>query len=313
MHKIVLTLSFVSLLGCGASHSVCGSEGPAPTCLRGWSGSASCCLESDAVAPSCVADTWMCPAGYFTESDCGRVDSMCEGIDGGPCPGTGPTCYQGAGAGSASCCYEGFTTAATCDTGWTCPAGFYTRAACGRVDTICEGPDAGVVSGGPYDDCTVTSDCQIVANTCCGVCGVPTADDMAAIATRRSTEYYREVACPESIDGPVACPECLTRLNPHLVATCDMTGVRPACAQVDLGAPPYSTCSVDSDCSLATPTCCACSEIGLSRTIAVNSAWGRDLNSLLCDTDASCPPCVPIFDPSARAACEAGVCVVVTM
>jgi len=242
---------------------------------------------------------------------------VCEAIDAGPedggdpCGGPQPTCYQG-WSGDAGCCLEDATIGAMCDGGgWSCAPGYFRMSECFRLSPICEGADAGPIPG-TYDNCEVTSDCQIVANTCCGVCGMASADDMAAIARESSTEYYRNVACPESRDGPVPCPGCATQLNPHLVATCDMTGVRAVCLQVDLATEPYSTCTTDADCFLATPECCACGEVPLHQTIALNTSRAGDINALTCDFDVTCPPCVPTFDAAARPACVAGACTVVS-
>ncbi len=64
--------------------------------------------------------------------------------------------------------------------------------------------------------------------------------------------------------------------NPHLTATCDRTGIRPACAVVDFATEPFAACTVDEDCVLATPRCCACGEIPIYDTIAVRSDANLD-------------------------------------
>ena len=248
--------------------------------------------------------------GGTCDSDSGGLDSgSLDGgsLDSGGCAGAAPTCYEG-WSGRSDCCIEGSTRPAICAGGWTCEARYFTRAECGRLDPLCEGADAGPPPM-LYDDCGRTSDCTLVANTCCGVCGEPSADDLAAINAEQRDPYYTNVSCPESRDGPVPCPDCPSANNPELIATCDMTGFRPACALVDLGAPPYAQCTLDSDCMLATPQCCACGEIPVFNTISVNTA--TDLNSLVCDPPVVCDPCVAVFSPRAHATCVGGLCDVI--
>jgi hypothetical protein len=125
----------------------------------------------------------------------------------------------------------------------------------------------------------------------------------------RASDFYLDVACPSARDEPAVCPDCAARPDPHLTATCDMTGIRAACAVVNFATPEYASCTIDDDCRLTAPSCCACGSIDLYQTIAVRH--DADLQSVLCDRLFPCPPCVPTFDERARARCgEAGLCVV---
>lgn len=234
------------------------------------------------------------------------VDGGPTPADGGGCPSLMPVCYQG-WSGLPDCCLDA-PQLATCSGGrWSCPSGWFRAAECGRVDTVCEGIDAGPP---PllYDDCTRTSDCVLVADSCCGTCGQPTSGDVAAVNESRTEDYYYDVACPTARDEPPICPGCAGMANPYLAATCDMTPFRPVCAVVDLATPEYGACTTDADCVLAAPGCCQCGEIDPYSTLAVRS--DADLNAVFCDGELPCPPCAPVFDPRASARCDAGSCVV---
>lgn len=306
MRRSLFTLSIIvgsfGLFGCSSSHT--GPCAEPITCYQGWSGDPGCCLEGTATT-ACGA----CPAGTFAEAECGSVDPVCEGVpaDGGAgCFGPTPLCYEG-WSGSTDCCLEPGTPASCAGGGWQCPAGTYSSAECGRLDPVCEGVDGGPGTG-LYDDCAVTSDCTLVATTCCGTCGQPARGDVDAVHVDRTTAYYLDVACPEARSEPPICPDCAGMPNPHLAATCDMTGFRPACAVVDFAEPEFASCTADTDCRLAAPECCACGEISPYETIAVRN--DADLSAVLCDHELACPPCAPIFDERATARCDAGQCVV---
>lgn len=157
-----------------------------------------------------------------------------------------------------------------------------------------------------YDDCGVTSDCTLVRNACCPSCGMPVASDFTSVAVDHRDLYLMDVGCTGE---PPPCPDCPSAPNPHLAATCDMTGLRAACTVVDFETEPFAACTTDDDCVLAKPDCCACGEVAIHETIAVRG--DANLDAVLCDSlEAACPPCVPFFDPGAMAQCEAGRCVV---
>ena len=163
----------------------------------------------------------------------------------------------------------------------------------GAVDS--GGADGGVMdSGGAiprWQRCTVASDCVVVSVDCCGSCGQPSPGDMIGVNSGRISDY-RGGRC----DG-VACPACFMEPDPNLIATCDAG----QCQAVDVRTDPVSACSTDSDCSLRTNTCCACSS---SEPIAVSG----DFSALVCDGDEVCPECAPAF-PGWEAVCNAGHCV----
>lgn len=307
MHRLVPLFALLAM-ACSISHP--GECDHPVTCYRPWSGSSSCCLAGTETTTGCD-----CPEGYLPADSCGSIDPVCEGFDAGPPPGDGgggcggpvALCYAG-WSGSPECCLEPGTPATCSGGGWSCPVGQFLASECGRIDSFCEGPADAGPGPGLYDDCTVTSECTLTASSCCGVCGQPTIGDVAAVNTRRTDAYYLDVACPSARDEPPICPGCAGQPNPALVATCDMRGFRPACAVVDLSTPEYASCTRDRDCVLAAPQCCACGEIDAFQTVAVRR--DADLSAVLCDSDAACPPCVPIFDERASARCDAGLCVV---
>lgn len=314
---LALTLA-ASIGGCSQSHDTC--AGSAPSCLRGLDGARTCCLDGpgDTAPATCRADTWVCPDTFYHRAQCAQIGAACfidAGVpDAGGCGGPTPLCYPRVGA---RCCLDAPTAAACIAGSFECPRGSIRGDSCARIDPVCEGVDAGpppVDSAilGPFDDCTMHSECVLTSAGCCDVCGSPTAADVVPVAAARESDYYRQVSCPESESGPVACPACATQPNPHLVAYCDTAPFRPVCQLADLGAPPYSPCEADSDCVLATPRCCACGEIPLSETIAVRADHAGDIDALLCELGGGeCPPCVPIYDESATAACVAGACAVI--
>lgn len=257
------------------------------------------------VAIGCSSST-MLDAGTDATSDGSRDGSSDSGRTDAPlgCDGEVPRCFDGWDP-DGLCCLTGSERDASCIDGvWACGRGFL-QAECGRLDVACEGADAGPTP--LFDDCEVTSNCTLTINTCCSSCSIPTADEFAAVNRELTNEYRDEVACP---DGPVPCPECEAQPNPYLVATCDMSGFRPACAVVDFEVPEYAGCTTNEECTLQSPTCCACGEIALDQTIAVRN--DARIGDVVCDGETVCPPCAPIFSERIAAACVAGLCQVVT-
>lgn len=253
--------------------------------------------------------------------DGGSGDAGPPGLDAGPpagdagpggCEGAAPSCYQG-WSGFDHCCLEGTERAATCVADrWSCASGSYLEGDCGHLDPMCEGIDAGVPPPPRYDSCSVTSDCVLTANTCCGVCGRPTADDVDAVRMDRAMDYYLDVACPEARDGAIDCPDCPSALNPGLVATCDAsTGGR--CEVVDIdNDPSLAGCASDSDCVVRVPDCCECgADTSPFRLIAVAADSRGALERLVCDPDSGCPECAPVYPEGASAVCDGGLCRVV--
>lgn len=222
------------------------------------------------------------------------------------CPGAAPSCYAG-WSGSSDCCLEPGSPAECIDGVWACSLDLFGAEECARIDPVCEGSDMGP-PGGLYDDCGLHADCTLTPNTCCGVCGAPSAEDLAAVDHDREEDYYFDVACPEARDDPPICPDCPSALNPHLVASCDPTGFRPACTVVDLAEPRFTGCVADSDCVLRTRRCCPCGDIPEYDTIAVSK--DADVDLWVCEADEVCPDCLATYDPSLIPICESGRCVV---
>jgi len=219
------------------------------------------------------------------------------------CSGLAPKCYQG-WSGSSDCCLEPGTDA-TCEGGaWACPTDTFFGAECGRLDPVCEGADMGRPP--LYDDCGLSADCVLAGRYCCPTCGEPAATDFAAINASYTEDYYLNEACPDARDGEVLCPDCPEGYNPHLAAYCDVTGIRAACAVLDLEEDRFRTCDSDSDCKLATSSCCPCGDVPEYETVSVRR--DLDLASLLCDDGCDCEP---RFTDGVSASCLAGLCAVV--
>lgn len=150
--------------------------------------------------------------------------------------------------------------------------------------------------------CLQPSECVVMENTCCGVCGVPSLGDVEGVHTL-DVDRYRDALCAE----PVECELCGELPgNPNLVATCNAA----ACQAVDLHLLPATTCASDDQCVLRTNTCCECGTTpDASNLIAVRADGIPDVLALLCDDDAICDDCAPTYPDSLEAFCnDAGQC-----
>jgi hypothetical protein len=178
-------------------------------------------------------------------------------------------------------------------------------------DSGTDGSDRDTGTPPAYDECAAPSDCVLTANTCCGVCGAPTRDDVAAVNVDMRMDYYLDVACPEARTAPPPCPDCPSALNPNLFATC--TG--GACAVVDLATDPgYAECVEDSDCIVRARDCCECgADVSLPNLVAIAGAQRAAFEAVVCDPGTGCPECAPAYPEEIGAACNMGVCALTEM
>jgi hypothetical protein len=198
-----------------------------------------------------------------------------------------------------NCCTD--EIAAQCADGfWLCGEGAVEDRFCvGFLDLgTCGGePDAGTLVH--WSDCAVPSDCTLVANSCCGQCGVPTLDGMDAVNRLYTNAHYAEV-CPV----PQPCPDCPVGANPELFATCSTVSGR--CAGIDLGTSTLTECNTDLDCTIRVPDCCECgADTSPWRLIALRQDQESAYASLVCDPLTGCAECEPTYPDDVRAVCGA--------
>jgi len=250
-------------------------------------------------------------------SGCGSSHGPDDGVDGGPvgpCAMPIPDCY-GEMSSSPGCC-PGTPRPATCvDDLWSCPPGTLREDDCLRFDPICEGfsPDAGGPPPTPgYTLCDVPSDCVVTANTCCGVCGRPTAGDVAAVNGDRQSDYYLDVACPEARAEPPICPGCASMPNASLVAGCDLTRT---CSLVDIeNDRDLVGCTTDDECIVRVPDCCECgADTSIGNLVAIHRDRRADLEAIVCDPGTGCLECAPMYPSDVTAVCASGLCRLVGM
>ncbi|MBW2464316.1 MAG: hypothetical protein JRH11_21885 [Deltaproteobacteria bacterium] len=178
-----------------------------------------------------------------------------------------------------------------------------TDSSAGDSGAIDSGPD----DGGPPPDyfaCDYPIDCVVTANTCCGVCGRATADDVTSINGDRRDDYYADIACTE----PVPCPACAEMPNPNLIAGC--TGVSGMCSLIDIeNDEEISGCSTNDDCIVRVPTCCACgADTSPHNLVAVSRDGLGVLLPQICDPRADCATCEPVYPDDVSAVCTEGLC-----
>lgn len=163
------------------------------------------------------------------------------------------------------------------------------------------GPPA---DAGPRPDwaaCTLTSQCTLAANTCCGPCGAPELTDLDGVNMSRLDDHRMEV-CP---DPDPICPGCPTALNPYLIVTCDAM----RCEPVDTRREDFTTCSADTDCRVRVRECCECGgTTDPFALIAIRSDAEPAYAAVACDPGTGCPECAPVYPAEARAVCRMGHC-----
>lgn len=171
--------------------------------------------------------------------------------------------------------------------------------------------DSGATDSGPpvdYYACEYAGDCITTSTTCCGVCGRPTAADVASINSDHWEDYHDDVACPEGTTEPVACPDCAVMPNPNLIAGCDSAA--GMCTLIDVeNSAEVAGCTVNEDCMVRVPSCCECgADTSPYNLIAVSTDGLGALLSQICSPLADCAACEPIYPPEVTAVCTAGLC-----
>jgi hypothetical protein len=172
-------------------------SGSAPKCYAGWGASSECCLEPGTDATCTSEGEWICPLDTFAEAECGRIDPVCEGIDGGrpplydecevtsDCVLTGQYCCPTCGVPTAAdyaavneeheedyylneACPEARTEEPTCP---ACPEGYnpYLTAVCDETGFR---PACAVVDleEDRFSACEGDLDCKLAVPDCC-FCG----------------------------------------------------------------------------------------------------------------------------------------------
>ncbi|MBW2453854.1 MAG: hypothetical protein JRI68_05065 [Deltaproteobacteria bacterium] len=156
-------------------------------------------------------------------------------------------------------------------------------------------------SSGTQTICTDSLECELVSETCCGVCGMPSLEDMVALHEDDVEAHFQDV-CAE----PIGCPDCPSAPNPHLFAYCDAGLCKGAAVTDD----PQGSCQDNTDCKLRMGLdCCECGSQGPITAIPV--AYEPKLQELVCDGDYGCPECAPVYPSGAEAWCEQGECIVI--
>ena len=151
--------------------------------------------------------------------------------------------------------------------------------------------------------CEVPSDCVLMQNTCCGICGPLGPADVTAVNVS-AFDVQRRKVCGE---GDVGCPgiACAQR-SPTMLATCEAG----RCAAVELAQHPATQCSTASQCRVRAVACCECgATTGPASLVAVSDEAA--FTELLCNpVDSACRDCAPVYPSEATAACESSSCVV---
>ena len=167
-------------------------------------------------------------------------------------------------------------------------------------------------SGGEsFGACSLSAQCILATPGCCGTCGAPTVETVAAIRADEAQAYF-DATCPDPENTP--CPGCASFTNGNLYAYCDAG----QCTAADISKNQFSECTQASDCALrwgsgCCPGCTGAWEPSYGGDlIAVSTAQLDELVGLLCEGgDILCDDCAPQFPPTAIADCQAGHCVVV--
>ncbi len=156
-------------------------------------------------------------------------------------------------------------------------------------------------SSGTNTACADSLECELVSETCCGVCGMPTLDDMVALHEDDVAAHVQDVCA-----GLVDCPDCPSMPNPHLFAYCDAGLCKGATVTDDA----QGGCQDSTDCKLRVGLdCCECGAEGPLTAIPI--AYEPKLQELVCDGDYGCPECAPAYPSDAEPYCDQGACVVI--
>lgn len=141
--------------------------------------------------------------------------------------------------------------------------------------------------GEEFTRCQISRECVVTKNTCCGVCGEPSLEDLQGVHAQR-VQDLDEHLCG---DPRPACPECVM-MPPagNLLALC----LRSNCVVVDQ----YTDFTFDrcggrvDECEVAANTCCPPCDQGFTRhnATAVSDDAALELRRTLCE-GTTCEPC----------------------
>ena len=222
------------------------------------------------------------------------------------CGGTVETTGDGGGSGSANVGVGGANSGVG---GLGNASGIGGTGALGGAGALGGGDNGGTMggvgvggAGGSFSACTLTSECLVRPQSCCGACGAAVRGD--AIAMRLDAQYaYMQAYCADA-----GCPACWRPQDPTLLATCASS----TCTLVDLSTLPLTSCTANSDCRLRTKSCCECGgAIDTDSLIAIRVGAEADYMGLACDVQHACDNCLPPLPWGARAECVEGRCAVV--
>jgi len=231
-------------------------NGPAGTCFTACAGG----WQSQF---ACDGGHWVAGHGLFP---CGRDAGVTS-------PDAGVTSHD-AGAGCAPMDASSDPTLLCPGSG---PLGYaWSGTACAGVVCRCVGKDCGALYPtlgdceeahaecfpGVTRACGNSSQCRIVGTRCCGYCGAPTLNDLAAV-TAGSEPAWDQAVCP--ISPP--CDACAGSPG-----TIDALCVSGECDAVDLKQ--YKACQRDSDCVVQTTICCGECSDDVNAFVAVSDPGG---------------------------------------
>ncbi len=131
-----------------------------------------------------------------------------------------------------------------------------------------------------YQLCASSADCMVQPAGCCYSCGnTPGFDGLRAASRKRLPELRRDDCSVPASEAtqPLACPACVARTNPHIVATCE----RGACRLVDVRTRDLDACKTDEDCA-ARPSSCRPEEDSPRVWTPISRQKVRDFTELVC-------------------------------
>jgi hypothetical protein len=160
-----------------------------------------------------------------------------------------------------------------------------------------------------YDACTQSSQCTLVAASCCGPCEPSQLSDYVAINSSRSSDYLANRACTDVLCAPCLAPTPETNQSGNYGARC----VSGHCQAFDVRNTELSACESVADCALRFGVSC-CEGCGGGLAAVSNQA---NLQQALCGDSSgtggpvACPTCAPVYPSNAKPGCSAtGHCAV---
>ncbi len=153
----------------------------------------------------------------------------------------------------------------------------------------------------PSVECDEPSECTTTFETCCGTCSEVALSDVISIRADAERDY-RDAVC----DGDIGCPPCAPPPHPYLVSTCNAR----QCRALDTRVLPLTQCTADEQCRMRATECCECgADTSPDALIGIRIDAEADYLNLVCDSDAICDDCVPIYPDTHEAFCnDVGAC-----